>query len=268
MVLITMVGGMAMAPQQLDLPLALLAVLGVALIVSGANALNMWLERDIDGHMTRTKNRPLPAGRMAPSTALAFGLFTTALAIPILLVSTNPAATTLAAFANVSYVLAYTPLKQKTWLAVLVGAVPGAMPPLIGYAAARGGIDMPGLSLFAILFVWQIPHFHAIALFRAEEYQRAGLEVLPNARGVAVTKLHIVVATAALVLVSVAPWVMGMVSFVYVALALALGVGFLGYAMAGLREAAGPVWAKRFFVSSMPYLVLVFGALIATKLGG
>ncbi len=265
-VLITMIGGLAMAPERLELPMALMAVFGVGLIVAGANTLNMWIERDIDRHMTRTKDRPLPSGRMTPGTALAFGLFTTALAIPILLVSTNPAATALAAFGNASYVLAYTPLKQRTWFAVVVGAVPGAVPPLIGYAAARGGIDMPGLSLFVFLFLWQIPHFHAIALFRAEEYGRAGLQVLPNARGIAVTKLHIAVVTAALVLVSLAPWAMGMVSSLYLPVALVLGAAFLTFALGGLREAAGRTWARRYFFASMPYLVLVFGALIATKI--
>ena len=267
LVLVTMLGGMFMADRALPSSTAVLVTLGTILIVAGANALNMYLERDIDRHMARTENRPLPAGRMAPSVALAFGLLVSAAAIPVLLLASNLTTTLLAVAANLSYVCLYTPLKQRSWLAVIVGAVPGAIPPLFGYTAAHGSIDMPGLSLFAILFVWQVPHFHAIALFRSEDYGRAGLHVLPNDRGVAATKLHIVVSTALLVLVSVTPFVLGMVSVRYLFVELVLGAVFCVWALAGLRPQAGNRWARSFFIASMPYLVFTFVALLATRVG-
>ncbi|HEY8076260.1 MAG TPA: heme o synthase, partial [Labilithrix sp.] len=156
---------------------------GTALIVAGANALNMYLERDVDRRMDRTKNRPLPAGRMPPRAALWFGVVTSALAVPILAIGANALTALLAVIANLLYVFAYTPLKQHSHYALHVGAIPGAIPPLLGWTAGTGRIDAPGAVLFAILFLWQIPHFVAIAMFRRADYARAGLVVMPNVVG-------------------------------------------------------------------------------------
>lgn len=265
LVIVTMLGGMFLAPGEVRPASAVLVTLGTALIVAGANALNMYLERDSDRHMERTRGRPLPAGRMQPGAALAFGAAASVGAVPLLLWGANVPTTVLAVAANLSYVGLYTPLKPRTWLALIVGAVPGAIPPLLGYVAVRGGVDLAGLALFLVLFVWQIPHFHAIALFRRADYARAGLVVLPTARGVAATKLHIAATTAVLLFVSLLPFLTGMVGPLYVPVAAMLGVVLFAWAIVGLRPEAGDRWARSFFGASMPYLVLLFAAMLATK---
>lgn len=267
MVLVTTLGGLFMAPVRPDLFVVVWALAGTALIVVGANALNMYLERDVDRHMTRTRERPLPAGRMAPWVALAFGLFASLVALPLLWVGANPVTALLAAAANASYVLLYTPLKQRSWVALLVGAVPGAMPPLLGWTAATGQIDAGGLALFGILFVWQIPHFHAIAFFRRDEYARAGLKVLPNQGGLGVTKAHIVGSTLALAAVTYAPLALGMVRPWYGVVASLLNAGLLCSALLGLRPSASVRWARGFFASSLPYLALLVTALLLARAG-
>ena len=207
----------------------------MALIVGGANALNMFIERDIDAHMTRTRLRPLPAGRMAPRPALVFGIVLSVAAVPILAFGVNALTALLAVLANVIYVLAYTPLKQRSHLALEVGAIPGAMPPLLGWTAAMNRVDGAALVLFAILFFWQLPHFHAIALFRREEYARAGLQVLPNVRGDDATKHAIVRYLAVLLAVSLLLFPLGVAHRVYLFTALGLGAVFFGWGCWGLR---------------------------------
>ncbi|MFO0660849.1 MAG: heme o synthase [Polyangiaceae bacterium] len=241
-------------------------IVGTTLIVGGANALNMWIERDSDRFMSRTKSRPLPAGRMAPWVALVFGLVLTAVSIPVLLLSTNAMTTLLAVIANVSYVAMYTPLKRRSWTAVLVGGVPGAMPPLMGWAAATGGISAVGVSLFLLMFAWQVPHFHAIALFRREEYERAGLVVLPNVWGVAPTLLQITSWTVLLVSTSLLPFFLGATSVFYLIVALVLGLAFIALSFAGFTSKSVERWARSFFGFSIPYMIAVFAAMIATRL--
>jgi protoheme IX farnesyltransferase len=266
MVVLTTLGGLFMAPEAVTGSTVLWTVLGTSLIVAGANALNMFLERDIDRYMTRTADRPLPSGRMAPWVALVFGVAFSVAAIPVLAFGANAMTALLAVIANLSYVFLYTPLKQRSWIAVLVGAVPGAMPPLMGWTAATGELTLPGLALFSILFFWQIPHFHAIAFFRKDEYARAGLKVLPSQHGELTTKRHIVLTTAFLVGISLAPHALGLVSARYLFAAVALGAVFFGWAVAGLRRDATTRWARSFFGVSMPYLVLIFASLLLTRL--
>src|SRR5262245_42474538 len=184
LVITTTAGGLWLAPVKVGMGVAGLTILGTSLIVAGANALNMYIEREIDGRMERTKDRPLPAGRLAPRIALWFGVVLSVAAVPILAIGVNATTALLAVLANLSYVLAYTPLKQRSHWALLVGAVPGAMPPLLGWTAATGTIGAGGLVLFGILFLWQVPHFLAISIFRKEEYARAGLKVMPNTLGI------------------------------------------------------------------------------------
>lgn len=236
-------------------------LVGISLLVAGANALNMYIERNSDALMRRTQNRPLPAGRLHPDVALAFGLLTTALALPLLTFVVHPLTGLLGLIASVSYVLAYTPLKRRTPHAVLVGAVPGALPPLLGWSAARGSIDFPGLVLFGIMFFWQIPHFHAIALFRRDEYARAGIAVLPVSRGERTTRHHIVRYLAALLLSSFLLVPFGIGGTAYLVAASLLGALFFGFGLWGLRGEPGRRWARSLFFVSILYVVGIFGAL-------
>jgi protoheme IX farnesyltransferase len=223
-----------------------LALLGTVLVVSGANALNMYIERDSDRLMSRTRTRPLPSRRMRPALALAVGCVLGAAALPLLFLGGGLVTTALAAAAFVLYVALYTPLKAKTTLALPIGAVPGAIPPLLGWTAVRGAIEPLGLALFAVLFLWQLPHFHAIGTFRAREYERAGLKVLSGTRGPSAARAHAAVEAVVLVGASLA-----------VAL---LGGAFVAVT---LRADAVPArWGKRVFASSIVYLVLLLVALV------
>jgi heme o synthase len=262
LVLITTAGGYWLAPVKAGPLVATLTIIGTILIVAGANALNMYIERDIDGRMERTKGRPLPAGRLAPRVALWFGVGLSVAAVPILAIGANATTALLAVLANLSYVLAYTPLKQRSHWALLVGAVPGAMPPLLGWTAATGTIGAGGLVLFGILFLWQVPHFLAISIFRKEEYARAGLKVMPNTLGLRATKHSIARYLFALLAVSLLLVPLGVERGGYTVLASTLGAIFLGWGCWGLREDAGARWARSLFGISILYLVLLFCALI------
>jgi len=265
LVIVTTAGGLWLSPSRAPTATALWALVGTVLIVAGANALNMYIEREIDGRMTRTQNRPLPAGRMAPRVALWFGVLTSVLAIPVLAIGVNATTALLALLANLSYVLAYTPLKQRSHWALLVGAVPGAMPPLLGWTAATGRIDAGGMVLFGILFLWQVPHFHAISIFRRDDYARAGLKVMPNTHGIKATKHSIVRYTFALVAVSLLLVPLGVESGAYLLPAGALGATFFAWGCWGLRPAAQDRWARWLFVVSIVYLVALFCALAALR---
>jgi protoheme IX farnesyltransferase len=269
MVLLTTAGGLWLghAYGAPELPLrsltVVLALLGTALVVSGANALNMVMERDIDARMTRTRLRPLPAGRMAPRVALIFGVVTSVVSLPILAFGVNATTALLAALANLLYVLAYTPLKQRSHWALQVGAVPGAIPPLLGWTAATGRIDWAGLALFAVLFFWQIPHFHAIALFRKQDYARAGLVVLPNVEGDDLTRHAIVRYTGVLFVTSLLLAPLGVAHGLYLGAAAVLGTVFLAVACLGLRKDATVRSARAAFGVSLVYLIGLFAALAA-----
>jgi len=261
MVVVTTAGGIWLAPASLGLVQTLLTLLATAMVVGAANTLNCWLERDVDKHMARTKRRPLPDGRLAAKYALALGLALDALSVPILVVVANPLTGLLAAVALVSYVWIYTPLKQRSWVALLVGAVPGALPPLMGWTAATNELATPGIVLFGILFLWQIPHFLAISMFRKHEYTAAGIQTLPASRGDGVAKWHAVLYTGALVPVSLLLVPLGIAGEIYLVVAGALGAGFLAWALVGLRKEAGNRWARKLFLASLVYLPLLFAAL-------
>jgi protoheme IX farnesyltransferase len=266
-VVITVAGGLWLSrrvpdPQPLTTSTILSTLIGIALIVAGANALNMFIERDIDRHMPRTKNRPLPAGRMTPRAALWFGVALSAVAVPILAIGANPLTALLAVLANLLYVLAYTPLKQHSSYALHVGAVPGAIPPLLGWTAGTGRIDVAGVVLFGIMFLWQIPHFCAIATYRKADYARAGIKVLPNTAGELATRHTIVRWTFALVAVSLLVVPLGIAHRGYLALATVLGGVFFVWGCYGLREGSGARWGRSLFKVSLVYLVAVFAALV------
>jgi heme o synthase len=262
MCLLTTAGGMLLAPGSVSLGLALAAIIGTGLSVAGANAFNMWWERDLDKKMARTRRRPLPAGRMAPVTALRFAWACSLLSLVILAAGTNLLTVVIAAGAIASYVLIYTPLKVRTPAALVIGAIPGAAPPLLGWTAVTGTIDAPAVVLFLVLLVWQIPHFIAIALYRKQEYARAGVRVVPLVRGDAVAKIHAVAWSMILVPLSLMLAPMGVAGGTYVACALILGMIFLGWSFTGLDNAAGPRWARGFFFASLVYLPALTLALV------
>jgi protoheme IX farnesyltransferase len=199
--------------------------------------------------------------------ALWFGVALSIAAVPILAIGVNATTALLAVLAHLSYVLAYTPLKQRSHWALLVGAVPGAMPPLLGWTAATGRIGAGGLVLFAILFFWQIPHFLAISIFRRDDYARAGLKVMPNTAGIRATKHGIVRCLLALVAVSLLLVPLGVEEQGYLVWAGFLGAIFFAWGCYGLRDAAEARWARSLFAISIVYLVLLFCVLVLQKKG-
>ncbi|MSP59959.1 MAG: protoheme IX farnesyltransferase [Myxococcales bacterium] len=266
LVLITTAGGMWLAGRP-SMVRVILTLLGTALVVAGANTLNMYLERDIDGRMARTRDRPLPTRRLRPEVALAMGLALGAVAVPLLTLGVNRLTGLLAAISLILYVLVYTPLKQRSPIALLVGAIPGAMPPLMGWTATTGALEAPGLILFGILFFWQLPHFLAITLFRTDDYARAGFKILAAERGARVAKIHVVIYLAVLVPVSLLLVPVGVARTPYLVAAPVLGAALFAWGLLGLRKSAGEQWARRMFIGSLIYLTLLFGALVAGGAG-
>ena len=266
MCLVTTAGGLLLAPGNPSTMTILAALLGTTLAVAGANAANMWWERDIDGLMARTRRRPLPAGRMAPPTALRAALILSALSVPVLAFGTNVLTAVLAALAIAAYVFVYTPLKTRTPLALVIGAVPGAVPPLLGWTAVTGSVDAGGIFLFLILLMWQVPHFIAISLFRKQEYARAGIKVVPVARGDAIAKIHATLWALMLVPTSLMLTLVGVAGFFYLASALVLGMVFAGWAFTGLDDRAGARWARGYFFASLVYLPALTAALVIDAL--
>jgi protoheme IX farnesyltransferase len=269
LVVLTTAVGLWLAPVALHPLRGALFLVGTALLVAAANTLNCWYERDVDARMHRTRNRPLPARRVEPAAALAYGLGLGAAALGLLAATTNVLTIALGALALASYVLVYTPMKRFSPWAVVVGAVPGALPPLMGWTAATGAFGGPGWLLFGILFFWQLPHFVAISLYLEDDYRRGGLRVLSVAYGETAARRHLFAYTVALVAVSFAALPIGLGGTLYLTCAAVLGTGFLAIAAAGLGSAAGAGWARAVFAYSLVYLpaligVLVFDAVSAT----
>jgi protoheme IX farnesyltransferase len=258
MALLTAAGALSLAPGTMPMGQALVVLLGTALIVGSANTLNMWLERDTDCLMSRTKNRPLPQQRLAPNTALWFGAIQGAIALPVLaLAGIVPAALGLVAL--LLYVGAYTPMKQKTHHATWVGAVPGAMPALIGWTAATGRIDLPGLAVFGVLFFWQIPHTHAIAIYRQRDYDAAGMKTLPSVKGLPATVRSIHLFLLVQVAVSLVPYVLGVAGMPYLVTSVVLGAMVLVQGFSGDRTHR---WARNLFLTSIVYLPVLFAVMV------
>ncbi len=262
LVLATTACGMAVAPQSASCSTRAAAMLATLLVVASANSLNCWLERDLDRLMTRTRNRPLPAGRLSPRVALVFGLALGALSVPLMTFLVNPLTGLLAAVALISYVWIYTPMKQHSPAALLVGAIPGAMPPLMGWTAMTGALDVPGLLLFAVLFLWQLPHFIAISVFRKHEYAAAGLKVLPAVRGETIARRHAVMYAGALLPVTLLLVPAGVGGQLYFVVALVLGAVFFLSALRSLSRDGSDRWARRLFVTSLFYLPILMAVLV------
>lgn len=262
MVLVTAAGGMWLAPASLDLRSVFVMLTVTGMVVGAANALNCYLERDSDRLMTRTARRPLPDGRLAPKWALLLGLLMGTVSVPVLAAAVNPTTGMLGLLALVSYVALYTPMKKWTPAALFVGALPGALPPLMGWTAVTGSIDLPGMVLFGILFFWQIPHFIAISIFRQEEYERAGLMVLPSVRGIRSAKMQSAAYCVLLWGTSLLLGPLGVAGSLYMAVAVLGGAWFLATALRGFRVEDDQAWAKRLFIVSLVYLTVLFAVLM------
>jgi protoheme IX farnesyltransferase len=240
-------------------------LLGTGLLASGTATLNEWYERDADARMKRTQARPIPSGRVSPRGALAFGLVLSVLGFADLALAVNLTAAMWGLATLATYLLLYTPLKQRTRHATTIGAFPGAMPPLIGYAAAAGHLSAEAWVLFAILFLWQFPHFLSIAWMYREDYGRAGIVMLPVVEpdGKS-TARQIVIASLLLIPVSLAPGFLHMTGTAYLFGALALGIVFL---TAGLRVAfeRTRLRARQVLLASVVYLPLLYGLMLLDR---
>jgi protoheme IX farnesyltransferase len=259
LVMVTCAGGLWLAPGSISPARALLAVLATAAVVGAANALNCYMERDLDALMRRTRDRPLPAGRVDPLVALALGLLVPAFAVPVLALAAGRLTAMLALVALGSYVLVYTPLKRRTPLALFVGTLPGAIPPAMGWTTVTGRLDAGALALFAVLAAWQLPHFLAVSLYLQDDYARAGLPVFARVHGEAATRRAIVGTTVFLVAATFLPVAAGVAGRAYAVAAGLLGAGLLGYALAGLRGHGA--WARGFFLATLLHLTALFVAL-------
>lgn len=240
-------------------------LIATGLVAAGASALNQWLERDFDAKMRRTQSRPLPSGRMQPATVAVFGGVTSVAGLIYLALAVNLLTSVLGAVTLISYVFIYTPLKRVTWLNTAIGAIPGALPPLMGWAAARNELSGPGWALFAILAFWQLPHFFAIAWIYREDYARAGFVMLPNVdtEGKQIRQQTIGNALA-LLIVSVCPFLFGMAGAVYLAGAILLGAGFLICAIQFSRQLT-LARARQLFLASIIYLPLLLALMVFDK---
>jgi heme o synthase len=242
-------------------------IVGTGLIASGTAALNQWYEREADRHMRRTSGRPLPAGRLSAPRALAFGAALSVAGFVELWLGVNLLSGLIGAFTLASYLFLYTPMKQRTWWSTTVGAIPGAMPPMIGYAAAAGTLTRESWVLFAILFLWQFPHFYSIAWMYRDDYARAGIRMLPvvepDGRS---TARQIVLYGLALIPVSLVPGLLGMSGRIYLVGALLLGLWFL---YSGVRVALerSLVRARNVLITSVFYLPLIYGLMLLDRPG-
>ncbi len=253
-----------------DIPswtLVLATIVGTVAVAGGGNALNMYAERDTDPKMDRTQSRPLPSGRLTPAQVKRFGLGTAFGGLAILAVATNLYATAICAVIFVLYVLVYTPMKRRSTLNTLVGAVPGALPPVVGYVAAAGQIDGRAVVLFAILFFWQIPHFLAIAWRYRDDYRRAGMQMLPvvDVRG-RMTAIQMIVYCFSLLVVSVLPStrMLHMTGALYFCTALGLGAIFLlSTTIAAIVRSPSSMF--QCFLVSIIYLPLLFSVMVVDK---
>lgn len=261
----TFVGFYAGSGPTLDVALMFHAMLGTALVACGAAALNQLLEREQDAKMRRTEDRPLPSGRMTADSVLVLGVLLSVAGLLYLAFAVNALTSFLGAVTLASYLFIYTPLKRVTTLNTLVGAVPGAVPPLMGWTAATGEVSAEGWSLFAILFIWQLPHFMSIAWLYREDYARGGFRMLPvidpdGRRTAAQAVCH----SIGLIPVSLFPALLGVAGVVYFGGALLLGLAFLFFAVQFSRQLTAER-ARHLFVASIIYLPVLLGILVLDK---
>ncbi|MBI4465330.1 MAG: protoheme IX farnesyltransferase [Acidobacteria bacterium] len=258
--------GFYLGSSQMSWSLLAHTLLGTALVAGGTGALNQFWEREADARMWRTRGRPLPTGRLEPVKALGFGVLLSVVGVIYLAWQTNWLASLLAAVTLLTYLFLYTPLKSKTPLCTLVGAFPGAAPPLIGWAAASGEITLMAGVLYLILFLWQFPHFLAIATLYREDYARGGIQMLPVVEpGGVSTPRQVLAFSVVLVPMSLVPTWLGAVGVVYLFGALALGIGFLYFAVRAARIQSA-MQARRLLQATVIYLPILYALMLLDKI--
>ncbi len=269
LVLSTAFVGILLAPGEMNFFQGLFSLFLIGMVVAGGCALNCYLEMDIDALMERTKVRSLPAERLNAKWALAFGIILLALAIPLLVLLVNPLTGALAALAALLYLFLYTPMKVKSPYAVIAGAIPGAIPPILGWTSVTGELNFDTWSLFLILFFWQIPHFLAISIFNAKDYEMAKIKVFPNILGNSKTRNSIIALTLVMLVVNLLPYYLGSASKAFVMASAGLSVLMVLLSLSGLRHSDNEVslilWSKRYFWGTILYLPLLLGAMIFLK---
>jgi protoheme IX farnesyltransferase len=269
--------GAIVAPGHLHPILAFTAVLCIAVAAGACGAINMWYDRDIDAVMRRTQNRPIPAGRIAPGGALGFGIVLAVGSVIVMDVAVNTVAAAILALSIGFYVFIYTMwLKRRTPQNIVIGGAAGAFPPVIGWAAVTGSVDLIPLILFAIVFIWTPPHFWSLALWANEDYRRAGVPMLPVVAGAKETRKQIVLYSLLLVPLSLAPWFLGFSGTIYGVTAVVLGLGFLICVARVFTDKQDPAGnsltndapARAAFKFSILYLFILFAALAVDRLIG
>ena len=267
LVVFTALAGIVAAPGSMHPVIGFAALAAIAVGAGASGALNMWYDSDIDALMTRTSTRPIPAKRIGRDETLAFGLTLSALSVGTLGLVSNWLAAGLLAFTIFFYVVIYTMwLKRTTPQNIVIGGAAGAFPPIIGWAAATDTIGIESVAMFAIIFIWTPPHFWALALFKSAEFERAGLPMMPNVKGVARTRLEILLYSAVLLPTGMLPWIMGFDSWIYGIISFVSGALMLWLSWRVYRPdpAAKPEKAeKQLFAFSILYLFLLFAVIVA-----
>ena len=263
LVVFTGFAGLVVAPGDLHPLLAVVAVLCIAISAGAAGAINMWYERDIDAIMQRTRNRPIPAGRIAPNRALVFGIVLSVAPVLVMGLMLNWVAAGLLALAASFYIFVYTIwLKRRTPQNIVIGGAAGAVPPMIGWAAVTGSVSLDSIVLFLIIFMWTPPHFWALALYKEGDYAKAGVPMLPVVAGPAETRRQMLIYTMLLVPLTFVPWALGTAGVIYCVTAAVFGGYFAWLAIQIVRSPSDRA-ARRMFGFSILYLFALFAALIA-----
>ncbi len=266
LVVFTGLVGLVVAPGNIHPVLGAVAILCIAVAAGASGAINMWYDRDIDALMSRTENRPVPAGRMAPGEALGFGVVLAVGSVTVMALAINWTAAALLALTIGFYIFIYTIwLKRRTPQNIVIGGAAGAFPPMVGWAAVTGDVALGSIALFALIFMWTPPHFWALSLYRQGDYKRAGVPMLPVVAGPRETRKQILLYSILLMPVSLAPWALDVSGMIYVATAVVLGAVFLGLAMR-VRVNDAERHAKALFAYSILYLFGLFAALLADGL--
>jgi len=268
LVVFTAIIGLLLAPAGINPVVGFIAILCIAIGAGGSGALNMWYDADIDRVMSRTANRPIPAGRVSREEALTLGLVCSGFSVMILGLATNWVAAALLAFTIFFYAVIYTMwLKRSTPQNIVIGGAAGAFPPMIGWAAVTGDISLPSVVLFLIIFLWTPPHFWALALYKQGDYGAAGIPMLPNVAGEHATKVQILVYSVILVATSLIPSFIGMSGWLYTLVASVTGISFV-YLAVRLFRADGQAMkkvARSLFTYSLSYLAVIFFALLTDR---
>ena len=262
LVIFTSALGLFLAPGTVSLYVGIVSILATSGLVGGGCAINCWMEKEIDAKMERTKFRPLPAGRISPATALTFGLTLITICLAALYFIVNPLTALLGFTAAAFYLFFYTPMKRKTSMALFAGAIPGAIPPLMGWTTVENSIGELGLVLFAILFIWQLPHFLSISIYHAQDYNNAEIKTLPSNIGFHATVHRIVFYTFAMMFVCLIPYYIGAVTEGYRNAIILIGGAYFIFSLKGYMIPDDSKeflqWARQYFYSSLVYLPCVF----------